>query len=51
METITKNTEIESVEELGNGNGLYLFSPFLKITVFITVGNKSGIFQKILNMN
>jgi hypothetical protein len=51
METVTKNTETESVEKLGigNGNSLGLFRPFLEITVFIlyfTVGNKFGLFQK-----
>jgi hypothetical protein len=50
-ETVTENTETESVEklEIRNGNGLGLFRPFPKITVFIryfTVGNKFGIFKK-----
>jgi hypothetical protein len=50
-ETITKNTETESVEKLGigNENGLGLFRPFPEITVFIryfTVGNKFDIFLK-----
>jgi hypothetical protein len=61
METVTENTETELVEKLGigneigrkvgigNENGLGLFRPFPKITVFIQyfiVGNKFGIFQK-----
>jgi hypothetical protein len=44
---VTKNTETESIEKLGIGNGLGLFRPFPKITIFIryfTVGNKFGIF-------
>ena len=55
METVTENTETESVEKLGNGNSLGLFRPFPEITVFIryfTIGNKFGIFQKnVKNLN
>jgi hypothetical protein len=48
-ETVTENTEMESVEKLGirNENSLGLFRPFHEITVFIRyfrVGNKFGIF-------
>jgi hypothetical protein len=51
METVTKNTETESVEkmEIGNENGLGLFWPFSKINVsirYFTVGNKLGIFSE-----
>jgi hypothetical protein len=47
----TENTETESVEKLRieNENGLGLFRPFPKITVFIryfTSDNKFSIFQK-----
>jgi hypothetical protein len=57
MKTVTENTETESVEKLGigNGNGLGLFRPFSEITVFIryfNIGNKFSIFRKkILNLN
>jgi hypothetical protein len=48
---VTGNTKTELIEKIGmeNRNGLGLFRPFPKITVFIryfTVGNKFGIFQK-----
>jgi hypothetical protein len=51
---VYRNTKTKPVEKLGIGNGLRLFRPFPEIIVFIryfTVGNKFGIFQKILNLN
>jgi hypothetical protein len=47
METVTENTETKSLEK--NRNGLGLFRPFPKITIFIryfTVVNEFSIFSE-----
>jgi hypothetical protein len=49
METVTKNMETKSVEQIGNRNGLGLFRLFPGIIVFIRyfiIGDKFGIFHK-----
>jgi archaellum biogenesis protein FlaJ (TadC family) len=54
METVTENTETESVEKLRNGNSLGLFRPFPEITVLFVILQlviNSVIFRKILNLN